>query len=587
MEPNSRAERHNSMRRLRLTALGILAVAALLLGSAVVLADDPESLTLLVSPARETCTLGSVTTLDYTIEGGAPPYQLRVDGREVTPGSDAGLIRCRDSTVGSPFESTRAAGTRFIAVKATDSVGAHVYKVVEVRLAPPPPAPAHVVATGRDIGSSRTFVAARWWMPSRRNDDRSDDFLFRWRTAASDEWNYEQRPGYQNIAGFNEGSFTIDVAIAWQPIELQVAQTAHPLDLQAPEALDWSLSAHIPILQIPRNLQAEATHDTISVSWGPHPSGLSYRADLSVVGGPGYGGYDRRVVADESPYRARFVDLLPDTPYRVGVCLVEMGRQSCWPRAQHVFELRTEPAPQGWTEPSRLATEVNAAFVDAEIEVTWTAPETGWRHETRVCARESDLVIDIWSWPGQCETVGPGETRARLSPLNWYWRGGSYQVQVSTLTTPPGTAITEVHLPTYDLEAPTRGEPPVAPRFSGVGWINHGDWQFPRYLAHWTFDWPMDGAELAELSWRERDRSFLRETRQTKLEDRGTGEFRIGTESGVRPKSIRIRLLKDGAWTPWSEPVSAPDMGGPIFDFSLSEGPDGIEAQWPPPCIRD
>lgn len=122
---------------------------------------------------------------------------------------------------------------------------------------------------------------------------------------------------------------------------------------------------------------------------------------------------------------------------------------------------------------------------------------------------------------------------------------------------------------------PTQGAPTDPPQFEGVGWLN--------YVAVWTFVWSMDGASLAELSWREKDNNYLRETRQTRLGDRETGVFRMATDPYVLPKSIRVRLLKDGAWTPWSAPVDAPNVGGPISGVRLSEGPDGIKVEWNPP----
>ena len=86
------------------------------------------------------------------------------------------------------------------------------------------------------------------------------------------------------------------------------------------------------------NLTATATHDSISLSWGPDVPGLPYTAGLS------YDNDRLTVVSDGAlPYAAHFDDLLPNTWYTVGVGLgggYGLG-----------FEVRTEPAPPGWSPP--------------------------------------------------------------------------------------------------------------------------------------------------------------------------------------------------------------------------------------------
>ncbi|MXX30832.1 MAG: hypothetical protein F4Z51_01015 [Chloroflexi bacterium] len=61
------------MRRLWPALLVPLTLSSMLLGGALAGAEDDEPLTLAVTATRETCTLGSVTTLDYHILGGLRP----------------------------------------------------------------------------------------------------------------------------------------------------------------------------------------------------------------------------------------------------------------------------------------------------------------------------------------------------------------------------------------------------------------------------------------------------------------------------------------------------------------------------------
>ena len=81
----------------------LLAVLSFFAISAMALADDPEPLTVSASSTRETCTIGSVTTLDYNIVGGVPPYQVTVDGREIEQHSDPNYIPCRLSAAWPPL----------------------------------------------------------------------------------------------------------------------------------------------------------------------------------------------------------------------------------------------------------------------------------------------------------------------------------------------------------------------------------------------------------------------------------------------------------------------------------------------------
>lgn len=566
------------MRRSLIRAFWPLLPLSLLAFSATALADDPEGLTLSASSTREACTLGSVTTLIYDIQGGQPPYQLTVDGQTVEQSSDPHYIRCRAS---APWSSLGPPGSDHIQrliISVSDATGARAYAVAEHPLVLPLPAPRNLQIDSDPIGSAVVRLSAEWIVRALPGDERTGDVAIRWRSAGSAKWNVEQQRPQRSSAFRYRASWRVEPPGGGEWRELQVAEIRHALDLQTPEALRWSTAVSILIPAPPHELQAEATHDSITLTWGPQASGLEYVARLRAIDPRGHGFGQTLRLTTGPVFEARFSDLLPDSLYRVEVALVD-----AWPSDQHQFEMRTETAPEGWLGPTRQATDVGAAFEKGDIVVTWTPPETGSRRETRVCARPSDETENFASW--RCETVEPGRASARLAHAFNDLPGGFYQIQVITLTSPEGVANTLLHLPTYRADTPTRGEPPTALRFSDVFWNNVGDSIYPRYLPIWTFDWPMQGAELAELSWRERDREFLRETRQTKSADRETGEFRIVTGFDVRPLMLRIRLLRDGAWTPWSRPVDAPDVGGPIFSLVLNQSADGIEAQCERPGI--
>lgn len=558
------------MRRSLIRVLWPLVPLSLLAFGATALADDPEGLTLAVSSTRESCTLGSVTTLNYSIEGGVPPYRVTVDGREVAPGTDTGLIRCHDSTIGTPFESTTAAGTRYIAVNVRDSTGTHVYEVVEVRLVPPLPAPTQVKVTSRVRGTSAANLLAEWWVPYLPREQRTEDFAIRWRLVGTSDWRVEHHRGKQrNVTSFRE-TWRIDAPPGGERREVQIAQLRHVLDLQAPEALVWSKSALVTTAAAPRHLQAEATHDAITLRWGPHEDGLVYRAELRAdwKSGPVYVQHLR---LDTGPFfEAHFPDLLPDTLYRVEVYLDD-GRTWGYALRQHRFELRTEAAPVGWTPQSWAATNISARLVSEEegrrLEVTWTPPSTGARHETGVCARPPE---DMWSY--SCETVSPGGSRVRL-PLRWNVRGGTFLISITTKTSPAGVAERELHVPFYEADLPTTGDPAPAPRFAELRWSFHHENPRP---GTWRFEWDRQGAELTEVSWQQDGRTIIRET------DRSGISFELAR--GDSPKAVRVRLLRAEGWSPWSAEADIPSVIVPLQIVRLQVRLAHLEIDWAAPA---
>lgn len=550
------------MRRALISAVAIAIIAL----SATVSANDPEPLTLSAVSNRTTCTLGSVTTIDYTIEGGVPPYRLTVDGREVATGTDPGLIRCNDSAIGSPFESTRGVGTRYIPFNVRDSAGASVYKVVEVRLVPLLPAPIDLRVTSEVTWASDVNLSARWSVPYLPHERRTEDFAIRWRVEGASEWIVEHHRGTQGPVFTYRDVWQVDAPHTGERRELQVAQLRDVLDLHGPQSLLWSTSSQVTTAAHPYELQAEATHDTITIRWGPHPRGLTYRADLRVVNSGSYGAHERIVVADGPPYVSRFVDLLPDTLYRLNVCLIPTNQDYCWPTRQNEFELRTDEAPKGWSPPTRVATEIQAVYVDGEIEVMWVPPETGSRYESKVCVRQSTQD----GYGNTCEVVPPGQARARL-PFQYDWSSGQYVISVSTRTLPVGTAEAVVLLRTYAPDLPIEGDPPAPPHFIAWSWR-----QYQRgSAAVWAFEWDEQGSDLSELSWYYNDRRHVREEHY--------GRASLTSLHGQAPETVRVRLLHDGAWTPWSEPADVPNVTRPARISNIDEWRDHIEVHWHPP----
>ena len=549
-----------------------LASLSLLAFSATALADDPERLTLSASSTRETCTLGSVTTLDYDIQGGQPPYQLTVDGRAVDQSAEPHYIPCRASAPLSRLGPPGSHDIQRMIVSLTDVTGARAYAVAEHRLLPPLPAPTFLQVSSGLAWDSEVNLSAEWRTPFSSGTQRTTDFAIRWRVEGTSDWTIEHhRSTGRPVFSFRD-SWTIDAPLAGERRELQVAQLRHLHDLKAPQVLRWSHSAFVTTAAHPYEVQAEATHDTITLSWGPHATGLAFEAELDAVEDRSYTKKEIRL-EDGSLFEARFGVLLPDTLYRVEVCLAERSGY-CRARDQHRFEIRTESAPDGWSAASRVATDIRAVYVDGEIEVTWTPPEVGARHDTRVCLSQSE-VENFNNWT--CSTVAPGESRASVSGASYGWQGGTYQVEVSVLAPPVERAERQIHIPTYDPDLPTRGEPPAAPRFVEMRWFLHPENPAP---GTWTFEWEAEPGDRVEVMWRIGDRWF---TREYPVSVHREGQFHIISRPQVRPEQVRYRILREGAWTPRSLPTDTPDLTTPPYVTEVTEYRDHIWVRWDPP----
>ncbi len=550
-----------------------LFVAAMVLSflawSAPALADEPEPLSVTVSSTRETCTLGSVTTLEYAIDGGVPSYQVTVDGNAVEQSSELHYIRCRSSAIWSPLETLGDGSIQRINVSVRDSAGAHAYAIAELHLVTPLPAPPWIEVTSELINLTKSRLTAEWRVPFRYPAPRPSYAAIRWRVPGSSSWNVEPHSGEQQHSFSYEFSWRIDSPPSGGQREVQVAELRHELDLHAPEALAWSPTALVAFAVPPRDLQAEATHDSITLRWGPHGDGLAFVARLVAVDDDRWQTRQEHDLDSGPLFRVRFDDLLPDTLYRVEVALKQSDRRS-YPLEQHLFEMRTEPSPAGWSAPSRSPTDVAARSVEDGLEVTWIPPSTGLRYDTSVCAQ-------LVTYPDQqrCETVPPGQARALL-PLAQPGQGGTFQISVETLTAPAGVGRAKKHVPTYDSELPTRGVAPPAPQFSELSWFLHAD--LPR-SGFWHFHSIIHEVELAEISWRENGHRIVREV--------SSGEFTIAQFEGDLPQGVRIRLLRNGVWTPWSASADVPQMFGKVSNVRYNERPDGLEIRWDAPPHGD
>ena len=389
-------------------------------------------------------------------------------------------------------------------------------------------------------------------------------FLFRWREQGASVWTYEHA-GDALPRGEYEATFTLDASQQGEVREFQIAHLRHALDREAPGHLIWSPLDTVTVASPPIELTAETTHDSVRLSWGPDAPDLTYTATIS-VGDLRYAiAKDVRMSSDETPlYTAHFGNLLPDTRYSVSVHL-----NSGYGATVRSFELRTEPAPEGASADDWKPRDLDAAFVDGRLKVTGDASAQGAELGYQVCAQTSGRGGSI----GDCAEVGPGTHRARFSPR---LLGGTYSVRVVHKSLPEATAYRFQEVPSTAADTAIGGEQAATPHVRLTGWPDPSYWEpWSNRLAEFVvFSEPRPVGELAEVEWIHDGERFVRQTTESRT------FLYIPTEESL---PFRIRYLRDGVWTPWSETITPPTAAGQPRGVTLYEHSGNLAVEWDAP----
>ena len=418
-----------------------------------------------VTASRALCTTGSVTDVSWIIRGGVAPYELAIDGQPVDSTASFARITCA-----APADDELAwllgfDGSQLIVVSATDADGAIATASIRVALVGSLPPPVQIRVSSYPTWDGQPVVQAAWLRSPAARRVTSRMFLFRWREQGASVWTYEHA-GDALPRGEYEATFTLDASQQGELREFQIAHLRHALDREAPGHLSWSPLDTVTIASPPLELTAAATHDSVTLSWGPDAPGLKYTATISVGELRYASGSEVRVSSDETPpYTAHFGNLLPDTRYSVSVHL-----NSGYGATVRSFELRTEPAPEGASADDWKPRDIDAAFVDGRLQVTWSAPAQGSDLGYRVCVQPSGRGGAF----GDCVEVGPGTHRARFSPR---LLGGTYRIRVVHKSLPEATADRFLEVPYPAADTPSGGEQAATPHVRLTGWPDPSYWE--------------------------------------------------------------------------------------------------------------
>ncbi len=536
------------------------------LGVSQVRADETAGapLELEITASRALCSAGSVTDVIWTIRGGVAPYELAIDGQPLDSSAPFARIRCEAPTDEGLAWLLGFDGSQLIVVSATDAEGAIATASTRVALVGSLSPPVQIRVWSYPTWEGQPVVRAAWLRSVAARRVWSRMFLFRWREQGESVWTYEQA-GETGRRGEYEASFALDASQQGEVREFQIAQLRHVLDREAPGHLSWSPLDTVTIASPPLELTAAATHDSVTLSWGPDAPGLKYTATISDGDLRYASGNEVSVSSDETPpYTAHFGNLLPDTRYEVSVHL-----NSGYGATVRSFELRTEPAPEGASADDWKPREIDAAFVDGQLQVTWSAPARGSELGYQVCARTSGRGGSF----SDCVEVGPGTHRARFSRS---LLGGTYRIRVVHKSLPEATAarFLEVSYPAADT--PSGGEQAATPHVRLTGWPDPSYWEpWSNRLAEFVvFSEPRPVGAIAELEWIHDGERFVRQTTESRT------FLYIATDESL---PFRIRYLRDGIWTPWSETITPPTAAGRPRGVRLYEQSGNLAVDWHAP----
>ena len=543
-------------------------VCALLIAVAVgwlgVRADDPP-LGLRLEADGGVCTAGSLMEVRWEVSGGVEPYEVMLDGEVVDGGSGRATVVCGPVSDVPEWLLGIASlwGRRIpVSVSVVDAAGEMVREELELQPARAVSAPtAYVNAVwGGGLTQQRTAlqVSVRSFDEAAEPERR---YVVRWREVGVTDWEYDvfRKPDSSNE---HWGDWQHDTGVTGVRFEVQVARVRSFAERAMPELLNWSYSDYETTGSGPLDLTVRATHDTIDLSWGPAAEGLVWEVTVNHTREWRRSGWqwETKRPGPDSPYRASYDGLLPDTLYSV---LVRPGIGSSIDAPSASLRVRTAPAPAGWSRAARLPQNVTVDVRDGNVVVAWEPPAEGPEREYEVFAQE-------YGTP-------------RLEPV----RVSAEERRAVVRNRRPDTTYEVIvrHLGVEDADARVVWEPPQE---------TGREWSPIRILPAWQvryrsqrsgehchgypfaviWDTRHEG-ELAQVRWRKDGYAMTRSSLFPQIPI-------CTAEPG--PHSFQLRVRNEaGYWSKWSAPLRVTATPPPPRFVDVREREGMLVASWAPP----
>ncbi len=334
-----------------------------------------SSLPLTLTVGRSECTAGTLTPVTWEISGGVEPYRLRVDGASVDPNTEGATATCG----ALPEGATEAPGT--ITARVTDDTGATATASAAYTIVPPLPAP--VATAVPSVMPLSVQVAWEDLTVPASCEVATGCYAFRTRLAGETSWDYNWDE--HRHAGSDWPPVVSRSVPGGTTVEAGIASMRDPIEIETPEALRWSATAHATSLADISGLTVTATYDTVTVRWNRQTSADRWWAS---IGGPVVRGRQVKTIASRGPadwvagwgdptsatHEVTFTDLPPDTEFQVTVWGPHIPEAGVARALEATTAVRTAVAPAGYTPLPRGPQNLRATATHDTITVQWDHP---------------------------------------------------------------------------------------------------------------------------------------------------------------------------------------------------------------------
>ena len=392
------------------------------------LSNQPERLTLELESSRELCTAGTLTEIMWKISGGSAPYALSVDNSTVDVSADNVRINCGALSAAEAADEEAALAAKRVTAVVTDARGVRREAALDVARARALPAP-----TGLSYGSHFETVLVGW---SEADPNLSADAVARYRPIGGAEWSY------------SAADYSV-LTLETPPGEhmASVAAVRHVLEVETPDALNWSEELRFARTVAPQNLVATATHDTVTVAWDKQPYTNQMPSVRLRTTSNRDGSLSERVYEEDGEYGRHevvFKHVPPDTEYVVTIVMSDFGT----PVGTSTM-VRTLAAPAGWTPPARGPQNLRATATRDNITVTWEHPHDSVRasYIVELIDDHSGTLLNHTWVSTQTSWTGRARNGAALRP------GKQYRIRVKLMTFTLPTVEVVVKVPAAQASA--------------------------------------------------------------------------------------------------------------------------------------
>ena len=546
----------------------LAAFVALAIGWTSARADEPDSAESSAAPLEVTfyadapvCTAGSMMAVHWEISGGVEPYQAMLNGEPVDASSNSAPVPCGPAyDIPAWLRGIVQPPPVNVELIVADAAGVERRQALTIAPAYPLPAPrAFAYAEWMDEPPRQSILS----VSARREGFRRPGIhhhIARWRAVGDATWRYEVGSGSLSRYG-TIPVVEYDTATSAVRYEVQVASVRSPAERTTPDLLNWSRPTYITTGSDPVDFTARATHDTITLAWGPDVEGLHWVIWAPAAQDLGEFFHATDWLGPDLPYEITFEGLSPDTVYTLG---------HGWSRAVETapagaMAVRTEPAPPGWPPKPRGPQNVTTEARDDGLLVTWGSPATGIERGYEVFVHEVGTLRPEPILVGRADPQSLFIKSVNLDRTYWV------TVRYNTIRHAETTVL---YRPTV-RSAPERTGKIDLPNwrvdYAPPTWYSDGDDY--RFVVRWDQSPPV---QHAEIRWTKSGETLTRSAAQSPL------TLHL-TEPG--PHAFQVRFLSEtGIWSPWSPPLhrGATPPGPPDTHVKVRERQGALIVSWTP-----